>query len=186
MSRSEQWQLRGSAPESYERYQVPSVFAPLATLLLDQAALETGQHVLDVACGTGIVARLAAPQVGSSGEVVGIDLNLGMLKVARQCAETAGVSIKWRQGDAMDLPFTNDRFDLVLCQQGLQFFPNQVAALREMHRVLVPGGQLALCVWKSMAYSPCNLATAKGVVTKYSSALNSLDFFWRQFHAIAS
>jgi ubiquinone/menaquinone biosynthesis C-methylase UbiE len=147
MAQQERFQLHGNAPEMYERYNVPSTFRPLAQLFLEHVGLRTGERVLDVACGTGIVARLAAPQVGPSGQVVGVDLNPGMLEVARVQSSRAGVPVEWRQGDTMALPFAPATFDVVLCQQGLQFFPDKVVALREMHRVLVSDGRLGLNVW---------------------------------------
>ena len=100
--------------------------------------------MLDVACGTGIVARLAAQQVGTTGLVTGVDLNPGMLEVARAHTPTSGAAVDWREGDAGALPCDDASYDVVLCQQGLQFFPDQPRALREMHRVLVSGGRLAL------------------------------------------
>jgi SAM-dependent methyltransferase len=154
------WQLSGSGPESYERYQVPSVFGPLARLLLRHARLQPGQRVLDMACGTGIVARLAAPILGREGSVLGIDLNAGMLGLARREAPSGGASLKWEQADAAALPCRDADFDVVLCQQGLQFFPDRGAALREMHRVLRPGGRVALCVWRGIEHSPCHVAIA--------------------------
>jgi SAM-dependent methyltransferase len=163
MSRQEQWQLTGSGPESYERFQVPSIFDPLARVFFGHVALQPGQRVLDVACGTGILARHAAPILGAEGLVVGIDINPGMLKVAKKQRPMAGCRLEWRQGDAAALPFEDASFDVVLCQQGLQFFPDRVGALREMRRVLVPGGQLALCVWQSIEHSPCNLASANAL-----------------------
>lgn len=159
----ELWQLTGSGPESYERYQVPSVFEPLARVFLDHVPLEQGQRVLDVACGTGIVARYAAPVVGETGEILGIDLNPAMLDVARQKAPATGPRMAWQQGDAAALPCPDEAFDVVLCQQGLQFFPDKVGALREMHRVLVPGGLAAICVWRTVEHSPCNMASAEAL-----------------------
>lgn len=147
MDEQERWQLNGSEPESYELYKVPRLFGPVARLFLDQVPLRVGDRVLDVACGTGIVARLAAPRVAPSGKVVGLDLNEGMLAVAREHAPEDGTPIEWKQGDATALPFADGVFEVVLCQQGLQFFPDKSRALREMHRVLVPGGRLALNVW---------------------------------------
>jgi ubiquinone/menaquinone biosynthesis C-methylase UbiE len=143
----EQWQLGGSVPEFYERYRVPRLFRLLALLLLERVPLRAGQRVLDVACGTGIVARLVAPRIAPKGTVVGLDLNEGMLAVARAHALEAGAPIEWKRGDASELPFTDATFDVVLCQQGLQFFPDKPGALREMRRVLVPGGILALNVF---------------------------------------
>ena len=163
MSETERWQLSGSGPDSYERYQVPSVFGPLAEIFLGHVPLEPGHRVLDVACGTGVVTRLVAPLVGPAGQVVGVDLNPAMLDVARQKAPAEGANIAWREGDAAALPCPSAGFDVVVCQQGLQFFPDKAAALREMHRVLEPGGCLALCVWRSIEHSPCNLAAAQAL-----------------------
>ncbi|HEV7394366.1 MAG TPA: methyltransferase domain-containing protein [Burkholderiales bacterium] len=156
----ERWQLTGSGPESYERYQVPSVFEPLARKFLAHMALRPGQRVLDVACGTGIVARLAAKTLGPQGSIVGVDLNPKMLELARAHAPDNGARVEWKEGDAASLPCADADFDVVLCQQGLQFLPDKVTALREMHRVLRPAGRLGLCVWRSVEYSPCHLAIA--------------------------
>ena len=154
----EPWQLSGTGPDSYERYQVPSVFGPLAELFLRHVELRKGQRVLDVACGTGVVARQAAGMLGSAGLVVGVDLNAGMLKIAAANALEAGAAIEWREGDAADLPCNDEEFDVVLCQQGLQFIPNKAAALSEMQRVLKPGGLVGLCVWRGIEHSPCHSA----------------------------
>ena len=166
MEQQERWQLAGSGPERYERYKVPQVHAPVALRLLERVPLHAGQRVLDVACGTGIVARLAAPRVAPSGKVVGLDLNQRMLAVARACAGEAGLDIDWRQGDASVLPFGDATFDAVFCQQGLQFFPDKAGALREMRRVVVPEGTAALSV---NAASPYNAALAKALA-KYADA----------------
>jgi ubiquinone/menaquinone biosynthesis C-methylase UbiE len=156
----ERWQLTGTGPDSYERYQVPSVFGPLARVFLRRVALRPGQRVLDLACGTGVVARLAAPVLGPTGSVVGVDLNPAMLEVARAHAPVGGAPIEWRQADAAALPFPDAGFDAVLCQQGLQFFPDRPAALREMRRVLRPGGLVGVCTWRAVEHSPCHLAIA--------------------------
>lgn len=147
MGEQERWQLSGSEAESYELYKVPRLFGPLAGLFLDRVPLRVGNRVLDVACGTGVVARLAAQRVAPSGKVVGLDLNEGMLAVARAHAPQDGTPIEWKQGDATALPFASSTFDAVLCQQGLQFLTDKPRALLEMHRALVPGGTLALDVW---------------------------------------
>jgi ubiquinone/menaquinone biosynthesis C-methylase UbiE len=135
----------GSAPENYERFFVPVIAAPLATELVDVAKLSQGERVLDVACGTGVVARLAAERVGDTGTVAGIDLNPGMLEVARSVTPSSMV-IDWHQSSAEAMPLPNEAFDVVLCQMGLQFVPDKPAALREMQRVLVPGGRLIINV----------------------------------------
>jgi ubiquinone/menaquinone biosynthesis C-methylase UbiE len=151
MSVDENWQLDGSTPELYERYLVPAITSIWASDLLDRAALEPGDSVLDVACGTGIVARLAAQRTG--GRVVGLDLNAGMLAVARSVTNP-GVPIEWVEGSALGLPFADNTFDLVLCQLGLQFFPDRHLALREMRRVLVPSGRVALSVFSAIEHTP--------------------------------
>jgi len=136
---------RGSAPENYERYFVPAIGAPLASGLVDLAALRLGERVLDVACGTGVVARLAAEHVGASGSVVGIDINPAMLAVAH-AAEPGAPPIEWHEASADELPLADSSFDVSLCQMGLQFFPDKPTALREIRRVLAPGGRLLLNV----------------------------------------
>jgi ubiquinone/menaquinone biosynthesis C-methylase UbiE len=150
----EGWQLGGSSAEAYERYLVPIIFAPGAQYLIELAAPGPGERVLDVACGTGIVARLAAPRVGADGTVVGLDLNESMLEVARRASSAVAPLIEWRRGDAADLPFADAAFDVVFCQQGLQFIPDRLAAVREMHRVLVPNGRLALSVLRPIEHNP--------------------------------
>jgi ubiquinone/menaquinone biosynthesis C-methylase UbiE len=135
----------GTGPENYERYFVPSIGAPLAADLIETAALRPGERVLDVACGTGIVARLAAGRVGPTGIVAGLDINPGMLAVART-ATPPGIVIDWHQAPAHAAALPDRAFDVALCQMGLQFFPDKAAALREMHRVLAPGARIVLNV----------------------------------------
>ena len=135
----------GSAPENYERYFVPVIGAPLATDLVDVAALRPGERVLDVACGTGVVARLAAERVEATGTVAGLDINPGMLSVARSVTQ-AGSPIKWYESSVEEMPLSDEAFDVVLCSLGVQFFPDRLAALREMRRVLAPGGRLVFNV----------------------------------------
>lgn len=108
--------------------------------------------MLDVACGTGAVTRQVAPLVGEAGSVVGLDHSPGMLAVAGALPAPAGAAIAWREGSAGALPFPDAAFDLVLCQQGLQFFPDRPAAVREMRRVLTPGGRVALSVWRGQEH----------------------------------
>jgi ubiquinone/menaquinone biosynthesis C-methylase UbiE len=150
----EGWQLEENSAEAYERYLVPLIFAPGSEYLIELAGLGTGERVLDVACGTGIVARRAAMRVGSGGKVIGLDINEGMLEVARKVSSEICPTIEWQQGDATDMPLLDRAFDVVFCQQGLQFFPDRPAALGEMHRVLVPNGRLALSLLRSTEYNP--------------------------------
>jgi ubiquinone/menaquinone biosynthesis C-methylase UbiE len=142
-----QWQFVGSVPENYERYLVPSIFRPWAEDLVEIAALRTGERVLDIACGTGIVARTAARKLGGSGSVVRLDLSAPMLAAAREAAAAEGLTVEWWEGSAVNLPLADAVFEVVFCQQGLQFFPDRLGALREMYRVLTPVGRLVLSVW---------------------------------------
>lgn len=131
----------GRAPEIYQRYFVPAIGQPLAADLVAAAELRPGQKVLDVACGTGVVTRLAAERVGRGGSVAGADINAAMLEVARTSSAGTGPSIKWYETAAEAMPLSDGSFDVVLCQLGLQFMRDREAALREMRRVLVPGGR---------------------------------------------
>ncbi len=144
--RWESWQLEGSSAEAYERYLVPAATSRWATHLIALAAPARGERVLDVGCGTGIVARTVAPLVGEHGSVAGIDINDDMLAIARRVAATTRPAIDWRQGDAATLPFPDGNVDVVFCQYAMAFFPDPAAALREMRRVLVSDGRLALMV----------------------------------------
>lgn len=140
--------------ETYEDYFVPAMFRPWATLLLGHAAPQPGERVLDVACGTGIVARLSAPLVGAGGRVVAVDMNPAMLDVARALPAPPGSTITWQEGNAMALPFLEEAFDLVLCQHGLPFFPDRGQAVREMCRVLAPQGRALTIVLQALAKHP--------------------------------
>lgn len=160
MSKEERWQLSGNAPDFYERY-VKLIMEPWVRRLVDVAALRTAEHVLDVACGTGFVARLAANRVGTEGRIVGIDLNAPMIDAARAVSPAdSRNTIEWRTGDVAALPFADAEFDVVLCQQGVQFFPDRLQGLREMRRVLRRSGRLAFTVWSAITDSPYSAALA--------------------------
>jgi ubiquinone/menaquinone biosynthesis C-methylase UbiE len=131
--------------ENYQHYFVPSIGRPVADDLIASTGLQPDQHVLDVACGTGVVTRLAAERVGRTGRVAGLDVNPGMLAVAR-ASTPADISIEWHQANADSMPFPEAAFDVVLCQMGLQFVSHKLAALREMRRVLKPGGRAVVNV----------------------------------------
>jgi SAM-dependent methyltransferase len=155
------WSLEAGAPAAYERYLVPALFASWAERLLGLVAPGPGERVLDVACGTGTVARQAAVRVGADGEVAGLDVNQGMLAVARAAAAHVRPAIDWRAGDAASLPFPDGAFDVVLCQQGLQYVAHPVVALHEMRRVLASRGRLGLAVWRPIRHSPGFAALAR-------------------------
>jgi SAM-dependent methyltransferase len=138
----------------YETYLVRAIFRPLGEMVVALARPTAGEHVLDAACGTGIVARLVAPAVGPSGRAIGLDhdpLMLGM-------ADSLEPGIEWRQGDIQSLPFPDRSFDLVICQQGLQFPPDRLAGAREFHRVLKRGGRIVLAIWTEVAKAPGHAA----------------------------
>lgn len=139
------WSVEVQAAEDYERFLVPALFAEWAPKLLAAASVAEGDRVLDVACGTGVVARSALATVGTHGRVVGLDATEAMLTVAERIEPGA----EWHVGEAGDLPFESGSFDAVICQSGLMFFPDQVAAVREMWRMLRPSGRVAVQVWAS-------------------------------------
>jgi len=161
-----QWQVAGNAAETYARALVPAIFAPWAPLVVALADPRPGERVLDIACGTGVVARLAAQRVGPTGNVTGLDLNPGMLAVAASITASdppTSAPIIWQEASATNMPLPDGAFDAVYCQLGLQFFPDRPAALREMYRVLVPGGRLGLMVWQDIQYSPGFSALAAAI-----------------------
>lgn len=147
-------QAQIEAAKAYEALFVPALFGQWATTVLDAAQIQTGQRVLDVACGTGVVARAAITRVGAAGRVAGIDPNPGMVALANQLESR----VDWRTGVAETLPFPNNSFDAVVSQFGLMFFSDRKLALREMMRVLVPGGHLAIVVWDSLDNIPAYAA----------------------------
>ena len=131
----------GTQPENYAKFFVPAIAAPVADDLLEAASLRPDERVLDVACGTGVVTRRAAERVGTGGRVAGLDVNPGMLAVAR-ATTPAGAAIDWYETSAEAMPLPSSSFDVVLCQMGLQFVPNKLKALQEFRRVLRAGGRV--------------------------------------------
>lgn len=146
----ETFQISLDAAEIYEKKFVPALFGEWAPHLIDIAGVAPGHSVLDVACGTGAVARAAADRIDGHGRVVGLDINEGMLAVAQRLRP----DIDWQHGDAGDLPLPDASFDVVLCQASLMFFPDRAKALREMARVVTGGGTVAIQVWASLDSQP--------------------------------
>ena len=146
-------QVTRSAAEIYEEFFVPALFGQWAPLVADAAGIKAGQRVLDVACGTGVLAREAASRDAS---VTGLDRNEGMLAMARRVAPP----VEWKVGRAEQLPFADGSFDAVVSQFGLMFFDDRAQALRQMRRVLKPDGRLAVAVWDRLESSPGYAAMA--------------------------
>jgi len=159
MNDAGQYQLEGSAAELYERHLVPAITALWANDLIDHAAPQPGGRVLDLACGTGIVARLAADRIRAA-RIVGVDINTRMLAVARARSTGAARLIEWLEASALALPFRDESFDLIFCQLGLQFFPDKPLALKEMRRVLLGAGRMALSVFSGIERTPAANALA--------------------------
>lgn len=139
-----------SPAEVYDQQFVPALFQHWGSIMTETAKIKPGQHVLDVACGTGVLTCQAAEQVGNAGRIVGLDINNEMLDVAR----TKEQRIEWQHGPAEALPFEDASFDAVVSQFGFMFFEDRRAALTEMMRVLRPGGQLAVAVCDAIDHSP--------------------------------
>lgn len=159
MSEANDWGISGSWVEIYETVFVPAMVGEWATRLIALTNPQPGEHILDVACGTGNVARSVARSV-SNAHIVGLDLSPDMLAMARTIVsgEPRRAAIEWHEGNADALPFDDETFDLAFCAFGMMFFPDQVAALKEMRRVLKPDGRMALSVWGSISKCPGQLA----------------------------
>ncbi len=150
MNDGERGQVTRSAAEVYEEFYLPALFQEWTSLVVNTADIQSAQRVLDIACGTGVLTIEVADRVGSDGTVIGLDPNEGMLALARRKAP----AIEWRQGFAESIPFESNYFDAVVSQFGLMFFEDKLTAIKEMHRVLRPGGRLAVAVWDSLENTP--------------------------------
>ncbi|PKN78586.1 MAG: methyltransferase [Chloroflexi bacterium HGW-Chloroflexi-9] len=145
------FQLSDDAPTRYERYVAP-VMASFVERVIERAELREGDAVLDVACGTGFVARRAAEAVGPGGRVTGLDLNAGMLGAARRFSPAA--NIEWTEASALEVPLPDASFNAVLCQQGIQFFPERTRPLREMARLANVGGRVVVTCFRPLEVQP--------------------------------
>lgn len=150
MSKARASQVSTAAAEIYDSKFVPALFGQFAPEIADAPAIAEGETVLDVGCGTGIAALAAAGRVGSGGRVAAVDINPGMLVIARRKSD----AIEWREAAAEALPFDDATFDAVTCQFALMFLADRSKALREMRRVTKPGGRTGLFVWDSVENSP--------------------------------
>lgn len=147
-------QAQIDAATAYEALMVPALFGEWAAKVADAARLGPGQRVLDVACGTGVLARECATRTGPAGSVTGLDPAPGMIEVARRHAP----ALSWHQGVAERLPFADESFDRVVSQFGLMFSGDRPRALREAVRVLRPEGRVAFAVWDSLDHNPAYAA----------------------------
>ena len=153
------FQLSGNAPQIYEDIMVPLWFGRWGAALVEALALDSGETVLDVACGTGVTTRMAARKVGPQGRVMGLDINAGMIAKARELA--ADLDILWLEHDVCNSGLGTATIDVVMSQHGYHYFPDKPAALAEFLRVLVPGGRMALSIWDG--HSPYSKALCSAV-----------------------
>lgn len=152
-----------SAADTYDEVLVPRLFTPCAEILLSRLALRPGETLLDVACGTGIVVRLAAPLLGPAGRVIGRDINEAMVVRARSHAPPPrSARLEFGVSPAAPLDLDDESVDAVTCQQGLQFFPEPDAALAEMRRCLRPSGRVGIAVWFGVEECPLWAALEAG------------------------
>lgn len=133
----------GPAAQLYQEFFVPSIAAPASVGLLRVADLHPGERVVDVACGTGVLARVAAEVVGATGSVVGVDVAPDMLAVAAEVS-AMGAAIEWTEGDAVSLPLPDSSCDVALSQMGLMFVGDKAVAASELHRVVRPSGRVVV------------------------------------------
>jgi len=177
-----------SIPQAYDDLLVPRIFAPWAEVLLDRTSIAPGMRVLDVATGSGPVARAAARRAGAAGHVTATDIAAPMLEVARNKPAAEGSApVTYIQSPAAPLRVTNGTFDLVTCQQSLQFFPDRLAALREMKRALRPGGQIAVAVWTGIEDNEWFTAIQKALLTTLGAEAAKVieaPFRWPQAEAL--
>ncbi len=171
-----------SVSKQYDEWLVPRMFLPWANLLLDQVGLQPGETVVDVATGPGTVARLAAQRVGTQGRVIATDISPPMLEVARAKASLPGAApIEYVESGAAPLGVANAVADVVVCQQGLQFFPDKQAALGEMRRSMRRGGRVGIAVWAGIGsctmWSAYHHALAAAGLTELAEKI-LLPFTW--------
>lgn len=154
MTTSTEWQLAREAAERYEKILVPTILGPAARALVDWSAIKDGETILDIGTGTGAAARFAAERVGATGRVIGIDINPGMIQVAKSLPPINGAVIEWHEKSAYELPFNDQTVDAILSAQTLQFLKERQTALSEKYRVLKPGGRVAISLWSEIEENP--------------------------------
>jgi len=161
-----------SIADIFENILVPSTFGPYAKELIERAGpIDASARILDLGCGTGVVARQLRDKRGSAANLVGLDVGAPMIAKARAVAP----DIEWHEGNAMALPFADRSFDVVFSQQMLQFVPDRALAIREIRRVLKPGGRLIASTWRSRPEQPFFEALGQ-VIEKHLGAGNDKRF----------
>lgn len=173
-TRTSGWQLAEGSATAYERFLVTTFMDRWAADLLDTLAVQPGERLLDVGCGTGIVARRAAVLVDPHGTVTAVDLNPAMLAVARAAAGEEGLAVRFEQADAARLPLGDASIDVACCQCVLQFVPDPQAVLAEIHRVLVPGGRLGISTCRPLAHQPGYAALADAVTREIGAEAGAI------------
>jgi ubiquinone/menaquinone biosynthesis C-methylase UbiE len=187
MADDKTFHLSTKAAEGYENQKVPSFFAPLARATLDAVSLPDNASVIDIACGTGVIAKTVADRLKGRGRIVGTDLNPAMIEVARRTMPETDHAVEWFSCDIAALPFEDGEFDIAFCQQGLQFFPDKPKALSEIARVVKPSGRLYLSCWR--AESPLFQAVSASLKARINedTARQALTpYVFRDGHLIAS
>ena len=185
MADTERFQLSDDAAQRYEQGTIPTIMKFHTEAMFNHVSLYEGDRVLEVACGTGIVTRVAVTRFPNIASITGVDLNPNMLDIARAQTPKTDIPIGWREGDMCALPFPDASFDIVLCQQGLQYIPDKVAALSDMKRVLAPGGRLAFTVWNTPHRNSAALADALRRHVNDDAATRLLaPFAWGDIDAI--
>jgi len=154
MKTSKHWQLDLDAAKRYQEIPVPTILGPAAHALVDKARLYPDTKVLDVGCGTGAATRYAAKLIGPNGKVAGVDINAGMIEVAKSLSVNQEMPIEWYENSAFELPFAENTYDVALSAQTIQFLDDRVTALKEMQRVLRFKGQLAISTWSDVSNNP--------------------------------
>ena len=167
----DEFRLTHAAAQKYDNHSVPAMFGPLARATLDKTPLPAGAHIIDIACGTGALTREIASQLKGNGRIVGADLNETMIELATQRHPSDAHDATYVASDVCELPFEDAVFDLALCQQGLQFFPDKSAALAEIRRILKKDGKLKLTCWS--AVSPFNGALAEALADHVGEAAST-------------
>ena len=147
------WQLNEDGPEAYEKYIVPTFSGSWAADIVKRANLNLDDRILDLGCGTGIVSRHAHQAMADSVQITGIDINEVVIKKAMEISRSVACNIEWKQASVESLPFPDAAFNVVLCQQGLQYFPDRHLALTEVRRVMAPKGRAIFSVWRPLEYS---------------------------------